>query len=167
MAVFGSIDKVREIFKGGQFGQVFDYFYEALDKNSETGGRIFSLQPGSFVKYQINDTIFAMEQSFYTKQRENCFFESHRDYVDFQLVLSGREQMECSDIDRLAVSLPFNPEKDLIKYELPGTASKFVMERGDMAVYAPYDAHMGLGMCGESCLVYKTVVKLPVELFRF
>lgn len=167
MAIFGQISKVKEILCAEQYGQVFEYFSKALDKDSDVSKRIFSLPVGSFEKFQINDTIFAIEQVFYTKARENCFFESHRDYVDFQLILSGSEQMEYSEIDKLTVDMPFDPEKDLIKYEMPAVASKFVMERGDLAVYAPYDAHMGLGMCGESCLVHKTVIKFPVGLFRF
>ena len=49
----------------------------------------------------ITDNIFALEQVFYTKDRKECFIESHKKYIDFQLILSGNEQMEYIDIDKL------------------------------------------------------------------
>jgi YhcH/YjgK/YiaL family protein len=113
----------------------------------------------------ITDNIFALEQVFYTKDRESCFIESHRNYIDFQLVLSGAEQMEYVDIDKLTVSNPYDVSKDLIKYEMTDHTSKFLLESGDLAIFLLDDAHIGLPKFKEPELVYKTVIKLPVELF--
>lgn len=165
MAIIGNIYKLEKFLQEKNLEVVFAYFKEALDAQSEVHKRIFSLNAGAFEKVEIRDDIFALEQVFYTKHREECFIESHRKYIDFQLILSGNEQMEYVDIDKLEIENSYDESKDLIIYKLTDETSKFLLQSGDLAIFFPDDAHIGLPMFQESKLVHKTVIKLPIELW--
>jgi len=166
MAIIGNIYKLEQFLKDKDLKIVFDYFKQAIDKNSDIHKRIFNLPVGSFEKIIITDDIFALEQVFYTKDRQECFIESHKKYIDFQLILSGNEQMEYVDIDKLEIENKYDQEKDLITYKLAYNTSKFLLQKNDLAIFFSDDAHIGLPKYEKSELVYKTVIKLPVELYR-
>lgn len=165
MALIGNIKQIEVLLTSQDLKYVFAYFSEAMNKESVVYKRIASLPVGSFEKVQIADKIFALEQVFYTKNREMCFFETHRNYVDFQLVLEGIEQMEHCFADKLEIKHSYDSAKDLIVYHMTDISSKLIMQKGDLAVYDTGDAHMGLGRFKEPCLVYKTVIKVPVEMY--
>ena len=167
MAIIGNIYKVEKLLKDKKLDLVFEYFKDAIDKNTSINKRIFNLPHGSFEKVNISDEIFALEQVFYTKDRKDCFIESHKKYIDFQLILSGNEQMEYVDIEKLTIENEYDEEKDLITYKLVDNTSKFLLQEKDLAIFLPDDAHIGLPKYKESELCYKTVIKLPVELWVY
>jgi len=166
MAIIGNVFKLKIFLKKHKLEKVFDYLEQALNPNSEINKRIYSLPVGSFDKVQIDDDIFALEQVFYTKKREECFIESHKNYIDFQLILSGSEQMEYIDIDKLEVSKEYCSIKDLTTYKLVDNTSKFLLQKNDLAIFFPDDGHIGLPKFKTSELVYKTVIKLPISKWR-
>lgn len=166
MALTGNINQLKKLLDFPGAEAVFSYFQEALEPESAVSKRIMALPVGSFEKVRITDEIFALEQVFYTKEREECFFETHRNYVDFQLVIRGIEQMEHCYSAKLSVKNEYDHAKDLITYHMTDISSKIVIQRGDLAVYDTEDAHMGLGRFNEQCLVYKTVIKVPVRMFN-
>lgn len=166
MAIIGNIYKLENFLNKKELKIVFNYFKEAINKNSEIHKRIFSLPIGSFEKVNITEDIFALEQVFYTKNRENCFIESHKRYIDFQLILFGSEQMEYIDIDKLEIENFYDEKKDLITYKLVDNTSKFLLQENDLAIFFPDDAHIGLPKFKSSELVYKTVIKFPISKWR-
>lgn len=163
MAMIGNINKLETFLNDKNLEAVFNYFKQAINSTSDIHKRIFNLPVGSFKKVMITDNIFALEQVFYTKDRKECFIESHRKYIDFQLILSGNEQMEYIDIDKLEVKNNYDEEKDLITYKLVDNTSKFLLQENDLAIFFPDDGHIGLPKYKESELVYKTVIKFPIE----
>lgn len=165
MAIIGDLYKLQRFLEDKNLNVVFEYFKEALNKKSDTSKRIHSLAIGSFKRQNINDEVFAIEQVFCTKDREECFFESHQKYIDFQLVLSGNEMMEYIDKDKLEIDKAYDAEKDLIVYKLQEKSSRILLQAQDLAIYFPDDAHMGLAKYKESELVFKTVIKLPLDLW--
>jgi YhcH/YjgK/YiaL family protein len=166
MAIIGNIYKLEKILKDKELYVIFEYFKQALNINNKVHKRILASPIGSFEKVNITNDIFALEQVFYTKNREDCFIESHKRYIDFQLILSGNEQMEYVDIDKLEIVEEYNKEKDLIIYKLVDNTSKFLLQENDLAIFFPDDGHIGLPKFKESELVYKTVIKLPIEIWE-
>lgn len=163
MAIIGNINKLETFFNDKNLEDVFNYFKQAINNKSDIHKRIFNLPVGSFKKVMITNNIFALEQVFYTRDRKECFIESHKKYIDFQLILSGNEQMEYIDIDKLEVKNNYDEEKDLITYKLVDNTSKFLLQENDLAIFFPDDGHIGLPKYKESELVYKTVIKFPIE----
>jgi len=166
MAIIGNIQKIKELFDEQHFKEVFNYFEKAIDKNSSINNRIMNLPVDSFNKIEIDDNIFALEQGFNTKNREECFIESHKDYIDFQLVLYGNEQMEYCDIDKLKIKKDYDFDKDLTIYHLSDDTSKFLLQKNDLAIFFPEDGHIGQSKFKEIEIVYKTVIKFPVKLYN-
>lgn len=165
MAIIGNIHKLAKQLEAKKLDIVFDYLQQALDEDSEVHRRIFSLPAGSFEKVPLRDGIFALEQVFYTKERHSCFIESHEHYIDFQLILEGTEAMEYIDIDKLEVDTPYDDAKDLVTYKMVDYTSRFILQQGDLAIFFPDDAHVGLPMYETPTLVYKSVIKLPIEQY--
>lgn len=165
MAIIGNFESIRKNHFRDSLDVVFDYLAEALDASSDIHQRIFSRPLGSFEKVTLNKGVFALEQVYNTKERIDCFFESHRKYVDFQLHLDGIELMEHIHIDKVLAKSQYSIEKDLIIYYDSIKSNNLVMEIGDMAIFYPEDVHMGVQrMNDQESLVYKTVVKVPVDL---
>lgn len=166
MAIFGNINDLKETIFKDKLEFIFNYFEECLDNSSSTYKRLNNLPLGSFEKQTINDDVFALEQVFKTKNRKDCFFESHQKYIDFQLVLSGTELMELSHPSEMIIDSSYDLKKDLTTYNFSNNTSKLLMKKGDLAIYFPNDVHMGLGYYKQPLVVKKTVIKFPIDLWN-
>ncbi|HEG4988772.1 TPA: YhcH/YjgK/YiaL family protein, partial [Campylobacter jejuni] len=106
---------------------------------------------------------FVLEQNYITKPRNECFWESHKKYIDIQLHLKGIEQMEFIDVSHLEISEEYNQEKDLIIYNDNRCSNKIIMQKNDIAIFFPEDAHLGMAMYSENpSNILKTVIKYPL-----
>jgi biofilm protein TabA len=148
---------------------ISSYMTEALNNSSDIYSRINSLPVGSFNRVNLTNEIFALEQVFYTKEREDCFFESHKKYIDLQLLIHGEELMEYAEIEKLCVKTKYNEATDFVIYTTPEKhrTSKFLLEKHDMAIYFSSDGHMGLSKSLNISKVFKTVVKVPCDIWNF
>ena len=166
MAIVGNVEKIRHLLRNRQeLEPVFAYFTTMLTAGSPPREALLALTEPHFVRIDLVHGCFALEQVYVTKERSECFFESHRRYIDFQLLLCGEEMMELVDIDQLTLDR-HDEDKDFIFYRPFDEAMKLVMRPGDLAIYFPDDAHMGLQLYKSSQRVHKTVVKVPVELLH-
>lgn len=164
MAIIGNLLAIRDRYFSNNLTVAFDYLLEASTNGSAVHDRIFNHPIGAFERIELEDGMYALEQVFKTKDRSRCFYESHKKYVDFQLNLSGIEQMEWIDISKMHVKEPYNAEVDLLIYKPTQKASKLVMQKNDLAIYFPEDVHLGIAQYGqEESIVHKTVVKVPVS----
>ncbi len=142
-------------------------YVQSVFEDSANRKRIFDLPLGAFERYFFHKTLFALEQVFITKARNTCFWETHQRYIDIQIVLDGIEQMEHIHVSKMSVQTPYNAVKDLAVYEDNMKSNKLVLEAGDIAIFFPEDAHMGLPMYENTpSMVHKTVIKLPVEMWN-
>ena len=164
MAIFTNIDTFNYYIQD----TVIIEYIESVARDTKNRERIFNLPVGSFERFYLDNGLFAIEQSYITKARSDCFWETHRKYIDIQVHLDGVEQMEYIDYSRLKVKYSYDGDKDLVVYCDTKYASKMVMMPNDIAVYFPQDAHMGLAMYGQnSSKVFKTVIKFPVEMWKW
>jgi biofilm protein TabA len=120
-------------------------------------------------KYTIQgDDIFAIVMSYKTTEPEKAILESHREYVDIQTVIVGRECFECSFRDSLRVDVPYDSSKDVVFYKrlTPGHTRVNVLP-GTFVMLYPHDAHMaGLMIDDKEEVVKKVVVKIRRELLK-
>ena len=166
MAIVGNLYKLEKQFSNKNLSVVFNYFKQALDANTDVHKRIFELPVGSFEKVTLKNGIFAFEQVALTQAIEKCFIESHKKYIDFQLLLDGIEEMGYIDIDKLSMDSPYCETKDLVIYHMQDNVSKFVLEKADLAIFFPEDGHIGLSMHKEESLIHKVVIKVPIDLVK-
>lgn len=164
MALFGQIPLVKkQVTLSVGFVTAFDYVTEVLTPGSTARRRIESLSAGASEKTELAGGVFAIEQVYYTKPRAEGFFESHKKYIDVQVVVEGVEGMEVADTAHMTISEPYAPDRDLIKYADTTLTSVLRVGQGAVAVFYPTDGHMPtLQLEGGPMLVRKTVVKVPV-----
>ncbi len=134
---------VNEGFKKG-----FDFIKKAERENLPVG------------KYEIDGKkVWASVQEYPSKDVAKA--EAHRNYIDIQYIVSGREYMECADISECKSMVEYNPDKDV---EFFDASSRVKMEckAGDFAIFFPNDVHTPGLKIGESAPVRKIVVKVRV-----
>jgi biofilm protein TabA len=107
--------------------------------------------------------IKVMVSVYATKLRDDCLFESHRKFIDIQLLLKGKEVIRWAPVKGMSVACRYDPKKDITIYKYPGESIPLSMKRGVFAVFFPEDAHNpGLAFRSASCRIKKIVVKVPV-----
>lgn len=162
MAVFGNLEKIKSQVETGKFTKAFEYLDKVLKEGSIENERLVSLSLNAFEKVDLDENNFGLEQVYLSKQREQCFFESHQQYIDVQFILEGEEIIEVCDSSLLEISTPYNKEMDLIKYKDIKQSSCVRLSKGDVAIFYPEDAHMPC-VCIDNCVkIIKTVVKVRV-----
>jgi len=166
MALLGSLDTLRaqtaplEI-----FAATFTYLDDVFRAGSPAASRLRSAAVGSNQRIELTGGAFALEQVYLTKARPDGFFESHRKFIDVQVVVEGEEVLELVEISRLPEGTPYDAERDFIKYANYATASLLRLNAGEAAIFFPTDGHMpGLRPGGVAGLVRKTVIKVPVAV---
>lgn len=163
MAQFGPFATLRAQQTAPQFAAAFAYVEEALRPGSAAHARILAAVAGVTERVELAGGAFALEQTYQARARPDGFFESHRKYIDVQVIVTGEEAMEVEDIARLVPTMAYDAERDLLKYADTPRASRLVMRAGDVALFFPADGHMPSLRLGEAAqLVRKTVVKVPV-----
>jgi len=162
MALFGSIQDIKSQINSEKFAKAFEYLDKVFTKGSIENQRLISLPLDAFEKVEIDENNFGLEQIYLSKKREACFFESHQQYIDVQCILEGEEVIEVSNIKCLDITMPYNQEMDLIKYNSTDKSSIIRLKKGDIAIFYPEDGHMPC-ICIDQCVkVVKTVVKVKV-----
>jgi YhcH/YjgK/YiaL family protein len=164
MAIFGTYSTVlAQSATDGRFAAAHRYAADVLDPNSAAHRRIHGIAVGVTERIDLAGGAFALEQVYQTRPRAEAFFESHRKYIDVQLIVAGAEDMEVEDTGRLVVAQPYLAERDLIKYAMAEGASRLAMEAGFAAIFFPVDGHLTtLHAAPGPALVRKAVVKVPV-----
>lgn len=126
-------------------------FLANINENSPTG------------RYIIDDKAYASISEYQTKSHENCLFESHKKYIDIQLLMKGEERLDFNIIDRLVNGDDYNPDKDIIFYKDTETIGSVKLEPGYFSMLYPHDAHRPQMNSGDTPkLVKKVVIKILV-----
>lgn len=114
-------------------------------------------------KVVVNNQFFYLVQSYYTKPAEECKLESHRKYIDIQIMVDGEERMEVVDISKLIVKEDYDEEKDVIFWKEPKRMVKTTLRAGDCIVLYPENAHRGASSIKETSHVLKIVGKVATD----
>lgn len=158
MAIFGSLEELREQVSKEAFQIAFDYLESITNE-------FLDIKDGECVKETIIEDIFVLKQAYKTKNREDCFFESHKKYIDIQYMVKGEEYMDVCDLDSLEVINEYEERTDFIKYKgkKEGT-SKLLIKEKCLAIFYPSDAHQPCIKVDNEELIYKAVIKIPIYL---
>jgi len=163
MALFGSLATIRaQLTRPDHFRAAFAYLDECFRPDSVAYRRINDAPVGKTERVELEGGMFSMEQVYLGKPRSEGFFESHRAFIDVQVIFSGEEFIEVTDIAHLKLKEDRTPEKDVIIYEMTDAASVLRMRGGEAAVFFPVDGHMPSLAIKEPSIVRKMVVKVPI-----
>ena len=99
--------------------------------------KILSLVNGS---YDVGYNNIKMNLGkYFTKSENEKFWESHKKYLDVQIMINGTEKVAINDIRDMEVK-SFDEEKDLTILE-GNKAFDIIMKTGDVLVFFPNDVH--------------------------
>lgn len=110
-------------------------------------------------RVELSEDVYVLHKFYDTKDEENCHYETHRDYIDVQFLVSGRE------------SIGWAPKKDLTEkeylahkdqYLLEGEGAILPLEPGQFMIFFPEDGHMPCVRRGEKSPVEKLIAKIRV-----
>ena len=163
MAIFGTLGTVREQTQHFAWLQpAYAYLTELFTPGSEACAKMQSLSAGETFKRELSGGTFALEQVYLTKPRDQGVYETHRKYVDVQVIVAGEEFMEVTHPGSLIIRDAYNPERDATFYLDVTHGSRLHLRAGDAAIYFPDDAHMGALQVAGPQLVRKAVLKVPM-----
>jgi YhcH/YjgK/YiaL family protein len=149
-------------------GKLVDlYRYKGISKNIDTAidyiqnNDLMALPKGKTIV--DGDNVFINRDTYVARPLEECFFENHEKYIDIQIVLKGQEVIGYTHLTNpdLKVTTPYNPDKDVTKYNYnPKGAVFFTLEEGFALVYTE-DAHLAKCKANDE-IVEKVVVKVKI-----
>lgn len=112
--------------------------------------------------FAVNEGFYYVVQKYSTKKECDCVLESHKKYVDIQLMVSGEEVMDIVDTARLNEKHKYDYEKDVVVWYPPKRMCRTSLKAGDCIVLYPENAHRGAISIDESCNVIKIVGKVLI-----
>jgi biofilm protein TabA len=115
-------------------------------------------------RYDIDgDRLFCLVQRYTTRTADKCNLESHRKYIDVQLIVTGEEDILHANPDGLVVRQVYEPGGDKALYHPVDGMTRLRLRGGEFAVFFPHDAHMPCLQAGGPCQVHKLVAKVLIE----
>lgn len=114
--------------------------------------------------HQITDNVKAIVSEYETKEANPNGFEAHREYLDIQYLVSGKEIIKCKPIDDLVVIKDYDEANDyLLLSDNVDNTSDFLLGDGYFALLYPDDAHEPQLCDGKPMPVKKVVVKIKIR----
>ena len=105
------------------FQMGFDFIQRVIEENLPVG------------KYELDGkNVYASVQEYISKP-DSEKFEGHRNYIDIQYVVSGKERMECAESRYCSTMTAYNPEKDVEFFTCDGVKANMQFEEGCFAIF--------------------------------
>lgn len=113
-------------------------------------------------KYLIDgDNVFVIIQESQTMHRDQAFWGSHKNHIDLQYLIDGKESIGFQKTGLLSESAMYNAENDINFYEDDGKGFFVHLLPGHFVVCFPDDAHMPL--VGSGAYVKKAIFKIKID----
>jgi len=112
------------------------------------------------------DAVYALIMRGPSKTAAEAQFESHRDYIDIQYLVSGDEALGVLPISELTGATPYDSAKDIVFYATPPTHPALRLPPGHFAVFFPPDGHQPMCHAGVPGQLHKVVVKVKVSTWK-
>ena len=112
-------------------------------------------------KHQIlNDDIFVIINEYETKDEFDCPTETHKKYIDIQIMLQGEEKIGFAFLKKQEVTEQYNKDKD---YTFYSTQLDYqYLRKGHFVIFLPTDLHCPSIKIDKPIKVKKAVVKVRV-----
>ncbi|HTS45143.1 MAG TPA: YhcH/YjgK/YiaL family protein [Puia sp.] len=140
-----------------------DSFYVAYHRNPKLWDAAFAflrdqdlktIKPG---KYPIvGDQVFANVTEAPSHKMEEVNWESHKNYIDLQYIITGKEMIGIADTSKATITKPYTP--DAINYTAEG--KYYISEPDQFFLFFPNDAHRPTIKVDGYDVVKKIVIKI-------
>lgn len=113
-------------------------------------------------RHEVSEDFFYYVQEYETKPADEWKLESHRKYVDIQIMLDGAERMDIADISRLSLSEEYNEDKDVLFWNIPSRMASITLRKGDYVILYPENAYRGTTLINQEVNIRKIVGKVKI-----
>ena len=114
-------------------------------------------------KHVINEWLYINVQEYMTKNISDCKYESHKKYVDIQMMINGIEALETSDVDKLELETEYNEESDVMFWKRKNNQMRTVITDKSYVILYPQNAHMPCIAVDKPVKVKKLVAKVLIQ----
>lgn len=122
------------------------------------------LQVGEFKKVVLNKDVFIIAQNTVLKDKKDCFYESHKKYIDVHYSIEGSESIEVINIENIKEPYESNLENDYYLYNSADSEKKLTLCSNELIIFSFEDVHK-VGIKQKNNNIIKIVVKITKELF--
>lgn len=113
--------------------------------------------------YPVNPRVKAIVSEYETKEENEYGYEAHRDYIDIQYLISGKEVINSLPLEYLKEIKPYNKEIDATFYEkVEVKPQELLLGNGYFAILFPQDGHMPQLCESKPEKVKKVVIKVKL-----
>ncbi len=100
-------------------------------------------QNQEYGQYNLTNNDYYVYTEYNMRSTSEQFFESHRDYIDIHLILSGHETFAINHIDNLKPTTNYDKATDTILYDKVGPIDKLkTIYPGQLIIFDVNNAHM-------------------------
>jgi biofilm protein TabA len=137
------------------FGERFKKAFEFLKTND-----IRNMELG---RHAIDgDKVYILVQEYVSKTIDNCGLEAHSKYADVHYVAEGFEYLGYTSLERAGKPITaYDPKADAVFFEKE--CQYILLQKGDIAIVFPEDAHMPQKRALVSTPVRKACIKVLVK----
>ena len=129
--------------------------YPSLEKVE----KFFDEQNGAILdngKYEIDENCYLLVSEYETGTGKD--FEAHREYIDVQMLISGREYIFVQDIQKGKSVIEYNQAKDIAFYKTDD-ATAYLLDKSNFLVLDVNDLHKSVSV-DKPIVVKKYVFKI-------
>ena len=120
-----------------------------------------NLEVGNYEKLIYNDGIFSIAQNTWLKDRSECVFESHKNYIDVHIVVDGAEKVALCNVKQVSTPYEENIKNDYYLYDMDLDGEIVVLDKNTMGIFLYEDVHMtGINLSNVNDNVVKVVLKI-------
>ena len=115
-------------------------------------------------RYDLGDGDYVNVMEYTSKRRPDACYESHVNYADIQMVVSGAELIEIVPVALPQVTSPYDAAADCALYDGALAGEQYLLSPGRFCLAMPADAHMpGVAPDDAPAPVRKAVFKIRVD----
>ncbi|MGZ3845818.1 MAG: YhcH/YjgK/YiaL family protein [Flavisolibacter sp.] len=140
-------------------------FYRQYHANQSYWDKAFdylktqNLQTLSVGRHDIDgENVYASVTENPTKDFDSTTWESHRQYIDLQYVIAGKEEIGVASPQKLTVVKPYDAKRDVANYS--GKGKLYHARPGTFFLFFPSDAHRPNIADGDKEADKKIVIKI-------
>jgi YhcH/YjgK/YiaL family protein len=104
--------------------------------------------------------VYAIVSEAPSKDYDKTAFESHKNYIDLQYVITGEENMGRTRVESLTVDKAYNDKADIAYYK--GDGKIYTVPQNSFLLFFPGEAHRPNITPGGNKVVKKVVIKIRV-----
>ena len=114
--------------------------------------------------HEFSSRVKAIVSEYETKIVNELGYEAHRDYIDIQYLISGKEMVNSLPLEYLKETKPYNKEIDATFYEeVEVKPQELLLGHGYFAILFPQDGHMPQLCVNKPMKVKKVVIKVKIK----